>query len=282
MKNITDNDNDKWAKEQIFQGEAKTYGVAYTFGKSRVRVVGRRKAGFWWVMVVLGTAVIVSVYNLVGTITNVSSGNASGLLVSPSRTFYSLELGIVQSYEVATMQADAVVEAGGAGFIWNEDGYHIVAQIYQSQDDVDKVIAKMDTLTYSPSSRGLYISETRYDGTLTESDSEILIDAYALFYDSYESLFDIVVKYDTKEDTISASQLKLVQLRDDFRVKLTRFGNAWALTERADIIKLNEALEQLYDEIEVVADPIVTESSFSALVKHASVTAIYHRMQLTK
>lgn len=274
-------ENQDWSKEQIFEGRAKEYNVAYRFNKSNVKLAGKKSIIFTIIAVILTFAIIFSVVNLVASFITVFSFEKSELISVNARDYYAIEIGTYTSSEVANSQAEACKKQGGAGYIYhNKNNYSVLTSIYLSYDDALSVLNKV--MGSYPNSKVLTLSTEQVDYVyeMGEEDKKVLQSTLNIFDDLILKLYNLYSAYDIKELEYTLARLSVVELKKEFDEKLGVYKNVFSIIEDEKIGGLNYALSMVGEELTKLVDVSLQENVFSLTVKHVTLSILFIRINL--
>lgn len=271
-----------WSEEQIFEGKAKEYNVAYRFNKSHVRLAGKKSILFTIIAVVFVVAIIFSVVNLVAsiiTVFNFEEDSATCLL--SQHNYYALEVASYTSAEIATSESQNCKKMGGAGYIYNQNNtYSILASVYLSSEDASSVLSKvMDTY---PNVKVITLSanEIKYDYEVSQEDKEVLQLTLNVFDDIVVKLYNLYSSYDLKEIEYTAARLSLIEIKREFDEKYGVYKNVFSSSDDEKISNLNHSLNLLGDELTKLVDISLEENNFSPVLKHSTLSIVFIRVGL--
>jgi len=274
--------NQDWSEEQIFEGKAKEYNIAYRFNKSNVKLAGKKSVLFTIIAVVLTFAIILSVVNIVASLITVFNFEESGEKCSLSaRDYYAIEVGTFTSPEVATSQAQVCKQMGGAGYIYNnKDSYSVLTSVYQTYDDALSVLDKVIE-TY-PNSKVLTLNAKQADYVyeISQEDKQVLNETLNIFDDLILKLYNLYSSYDVKELEYNTARLSIIEIKKEFDEKLGVYKKVFENIEDDKIGKLNYSLSMVGDELTKLVDVSLEENAFSVVVKHSTLAIVFIRMGL--
>ncbi|MGN1227967.1 MAG: SPOR domain-containing protein [Christensenellales bacterium] len=272
---------EKWRKEQIFEGDAEVYGVAYKFKKSKIPFGKKRKLLFPFMFIFLFIAICAMGSGLVSGIVNVSSNNQSEALKLQSINYYAVNTGSFSSVELASDVASRIKQLGGAGYVYNHNGeYNVLLYVYKAQDDAISVSQKVTEQGFTTNIIAFNCNAKNYDFKLSSEDSLTFQSVINSFDEIYQSLYNISNNYDNGITTISASRLELVTLQKDFERKYTKFMSTFSNTKDESIINLIKKLDIVSSELDILVDPLMLDSNFASLIKHSCINIVIARYEL--
>ena len=116
------------------------------------------------------------------------------------KTVYALQLGAFSSEENAKVEADNLKTRGAGGYVFLDGHYRVFASMYYDEQDAQKVKEKllsenqMESSIYTLSIPGAEIKVTAGEDKL-----EAVKEAFNIFEQSQQSIFELCNKYDKKE-----------------------------------------------------------------------------------
>ncbi|MBQ8749740.1 MAG: hypothetical protein IJZ29_04670 [Clostridia bacterium] len=272
---------DKWSKEQIFEGDAEVYGTAYKFKKSKIPVGKKRRVAFPLIFVIMFALICATTSGVVSGIVSVTNGTSSESLKLTSKNYYAVNTGSFSSVELATDVAGRIKELGGAGYVYNHNGeYNVLLYVYKLQDDAITVSQKVTEQGFTTNIISFDCKEKVYKYNLSSEDISIFSTALKSFDQVYERLYEISNDYDNKITTLSASRLELVEVQKQFERDYSAFLTTFSNTKDENIINLIRKLDIVSSELDILVDPLMLDSNFASLIKHSCINVVIARYEL--
>jgi len=273
--------DNKWSQEQIFEGDAEVYGVAYKFKQSKIPFGKKRKVFFPIVFVVLFVALCAMGSGLINGVVQVSSSISPNAISLSNMNYYAVNTGSFSSVELASEVATKIKNLGGAGYVYKHNGeYNVLMYVYSSREDAISVSQKVTEQGFNPSILTLECGAKNYAYNLSSDDRQTFINAINSFDSIYSQLYKITNNYDSKQTTISASRLELITMQKDFERMYTKFLNTFSNTQDENIVKIIKKLDIVSGELEILVDPLMLDSNFASLMKHCCINLVIARYEL--
>lgn len=278
-----DDNNRKWRREQIFEGDADVYGVAYKFKKSKINFRKKRKIIFPLLFVFFFIAICAMASGVVANIVVVNGGTNANTLKMDKVNYYAVSAGSYSGIELASEIAGKLKLLGGAGYVYNHNGeYCVLLYAYANREDALNVCEKIKGQGFENASIVTFECDVKnYSYKLSEDDSQIFLSCISAFSGIYQSLYAISNKYDNKLATISACRLELVNLQKDFERNYQKFIATFSsMGDDAEIVKLIKKLDIISSELDILVDPLMLDSNFASLIKHSCINLVIARFEL--
>lgn len=151
--------------------------------------------------------------------------------------FYFIEIDKFQTYQNALNLSQEINSVGGAGYIYFDGKYHVLASFYSDYDNAETVLESLKN-DY-PSSNILTISTKPYSlksnlKSIQNSAVENVINKSEDLVIQVEQLSN---KYDRDEVTLSSLQLQLKNLYDDFHSSYDNFMTQFKTNSKYNVAK---------------------------------------------
>lgn len=151
-----------------------------------------------WTSIIIGT-IIIGVW-LSSKISNLVGIN-NNLLVK-TRQFYCVDAGIFDDYSTALALSETIKKQGGAGYIYQQNGYHVMLSAYPEKSSATKVIENL-----SQESVNANLCIITLDGVSIKTDennTKDISNALNMFYNCFDRLYNLSLDYDS--NTVSKSE----------------------------------------------------------------------------
>lgn len=203
----------------------------------------------------------------------------SGLITVGGYSFASENItsGELNYYAVCTTSHDTKILAdelsetiqlqGGAGYVYmNKHSYYVVAGIYQTEADAEKVKQNLIQSKPQTSIVKITIPSISLTSNLTQQEKTAVLDSLAIFKNIYLKLYDIAVSLDTNVVTEVNARLQINELASTLNTTLSNYTTLFSNNLTTELLKIKISLE----DAKKLLDTLVNSSSlipFTSLVK---------------
>lgn len=198
----------------------------------------------------------------------------------PSKVFYAITLYDAQSKENAESVCMQVSKSGGAGEIYLNGDYYVVASIYASHTDADNV--KQTLIEDGTECKILNINIPVMNLEYSGKNDEVLVQGFESFTQTYTFLYDLSIDYDSGKCTTTevkseiAKQIsKLSQLKSEI---LKVYQNEKIEFEN----NLLSAMNVCIDELNAVLLSSTTDFGLNSQIKKAYCKILFEYQKLAK
>lgn len=274
--------DNKWTQEQIFEDDniKKEYGVGYTFKKSKIKITGRKSRKFGFVFFIFFVALLALIGNLAGNIVTASKNSSSSIKLA-ERDYYAISVANYISVQLASQLANEIRTMGGAGYIYpKQNAYYVLTSIYDKKDDALAVSAKLKDAGYKPEVLEFKANEKKYNYNLNDNDKQVLNNLISVFDESYKTLSNISYSFDKKEETLSSCKQKVLDLIDKYDDVYENYISTFNETDLNDFDKLTKNLHNIFESLDKLTEPAVTETEFTYCVKYSCISIAMARLLL--
>ena len=276
-------DNSKWQGEQVFEGSADVYGVAYKFKKSKIHFRKKRKVVFPLLFAFFFIAICAMVSGVIANVAMVSGKASANALKMNKVNYYAVSAGAYSGIELASEIASKLKLLGGAGYVYNHNGeYSVLLYAYENREDALTVCSKIKEQGFDGAGVITFeCGQKNYAYKLSEEDAKTFSNCLLAFGGVYQKLYAISNKYDNKEQTISACRLELVNLQKDFERSYSKFVSTFSsMNDNAEVVRLIKKLDIISSELAILVDPLMLDSNFASLIKHSCINVVIARYEL--
>ena len=217
-----------FSRGQVFMPIIKTEN-GYIYKKTAKRT-GFSKSLFVITLFLLSVCVVAGSFYAFSKFDLTSALNLNKYLVFQEKTYYAVSLCSADSFSSLAPMVDEVKYKNGAGFVMKSgEKYFLLASIYDSQSDAQKVLSQIESQTNEYDAQ---IVQIQFDRVIISSSFEInqvmmIKDALNLVNRSFESLFQIVNMLDRGEILPAEALSKLEVFAKTCREEKETFANAF-------------------------------------------------------
>ncbi len=114
---------------------------------------------------------------------------------------YFVEMGVFSNYNDAQKLSTTIKQQAGAGYIYFDTSYHVLANFYFNKSDAEKVCENL--IPHHPSAKvfTLSIKKLKYN-KITSKNQQCLVDFYDSCNDVLSSLSKANIRYDNNTDSL--------------------------------------------------------------------------------
>ena len=113
--------------------------------------------------------------------------------VLDGRTYYAVCLKVCDRPEQAEREATAVRNRNGAGFVWQDKGYRVLAAVYHTRKEQQSVLGKLNAAGENASAYDIVIPSVTVRGGPSEN---LLGSAFSLFWETEEEVLSLALELD--------------------------------------------------------------------------------------
>ena len=135
---------------------------------------------------------------------------------------------------------------GGAGYVYmNKHSYYIIAGIYQTQADAEKV--KQNLIQNRPQTTIVKITAPAVllSSNLSQQEKSTVLDGLGLFKSVYLELYDIAVSLDTSVINEVNARLDINQIASSINNTLSNYSTLFSNTLTTELLKIKLAIEEI-------------------------------------
>jgi len=163
--------------------------------------------------------------------------------------------------------AEDIKKQGGAGCVYmNEQSYYIIASIYETESDAQKVKNNLIESKPNVSIQKLVIPKITISSNLTTQEKNTVMNCISIFKTSYQKLYDISVSLDTNVETEVGARLLVNELNSELGTIYNNFNTLFSDNLSTDLLRIKLAIEELKNHLQTLIDASGTVT-YSAYVK---------------
>ena len=167
------------------------------------------------------------------------------------KTYYAVTLGAFDYKDEAEAVALGSAIQGASGYVWENDKYYVIGNIYFTIEEAQKVVENLKDTNYSISVLNIDFSNINLSfDNYENSDVKKIRDAIVIFDTIYTSFYNDSIKFDKGEINNVVVSSNSSNLRSEVRVlisamqSLLKTPNDDIQTIQNGLIKLDELLNQ--------------------------------------
>lgn len=167
-------------------------------------------------------------------------------------TLYAVTMGEYDTKDEAERVAMGVTVQGASGFIWEDEKYFVIGNIYKSEGDANKVIDNIKGTNYNTSIKKIIFPALTLDFSMYETkDMGVINSAFDIIDEVYDSLYDYSIKYDKGEVNHLAVSSYISDIRGDVKEciinvqkLINKVSNSDVNNIQVALVKIDEILDQ--------------------------------------
>ncbi|MEG1499687.1 MAG: hypothetical protein RR400_01260 [Clostridia bacterium] len=157
---------------------------------------------------------------------------------------------------------------GGAGYVWTDSTiYYVLASCYLEENDAKKVKENLFDGGIESDIITLEFKDLKIADAKTSDENKTLLAATSSFKNTYKSLYDLSVSYDTKIVSDAETMLKLTMIKNDLEKLKTSFDVCFKTKWTNDLIILKLKLAENITTLESLIENKNQTKTFSSDIK---------------
>lgn len=236
-------------------------------------------------VLLLGCIVLFSTYILADTFSNwitQSEGRSWWEFwkkdVKQAKTvLYAVSLGAYDTEDKAEEIARNSNVAGAGGYVYFKDEkYHVLGNVYKSKEDAQKVLEGISQANYETSIIKLEIPKLKssFEGA-TEEDVSLLKEGLSLLDSTFDTLYSVSLKLDTKQMTHIHASTEIQTLSTKWTVLQTKLENQIATHLCNATIIFKTRIVEIERNLDDLADKLLSNTGTIYVVKYATIRHAY-------
>lgn len=208
---------------------------------------------FLFVVVVVGCFCGAGLMSRVLTVGNISSLVVFGdtRLKIKKSSLFAVTLGFYETRIDAEKVALGANIQGAGGYVWEDDGFAVVGNVYSSEADAESVITNLKDTKYKVDIKVIEFPELNLNFDMYDnSDMDIIRKSINIFDNSYARLYDYSIRYDKGEISHLAVSSGISEVRGEVKGSIVQIQNLINKSSsclsivQTSLIKLDEILDQ--------------------------------------
>ena len=185
-------------------------------------------------------------------------GNISNLIVFgdtkvkiKKSSLYAVTLGYYESQSEAEGVALGANIQGAGGYVWEDNGYYVIGNIYSSESDAQRVVDNLKDTKYNVGIKEIIMPELKLNFDMYDnSDMDVINKSLNIFDDVYRNLYDYSIKFDKGEISHLAVSSHVSEVRGNVKALIIEVQNlinknSSSLNKvQTALVKLDEILDQ--------------------------------------
>lgn len=220
----------------------------------------------------MGILVCVSSAYLISTAilsANIFQNNSSASF--DKQTVYAISMDKSETKEEISKKIKELQSQNGAGYIFeSENLFHLIASIYENQNDAEKVKNNLETNGVFAEVLKIELPETKIKGNFSTEKREILNKVLRSDFDTFKALYDVAISLDTNVFDKTKAKLQCNTTFSNHISIKTNFQTFFKEDLNNDVFKkINENLQST----ETILSNLIGENfenstqTFSSLIK---------------
>jgi len=205
-------------------------------------------------------------------LTTVSIATPSQVIQS-GFSFYVLQVNCLDTEEEALELATEVKSRGGAGYIFQDNGYHVFVSGYTSFDDANTVLEKLKIEYLSAQIYTLEINKIKLEEVNESAINNIKI-GLATFQTASTQLYNTSILFDNSELSMNEFKTTLSTLITTCSQNISNFKEVSYKVNDTNIILCESLLDQLLYKLNNLLSQDLSINMYSALIKRTSIECI--------
>ena len=253
--------------------------------------IKKRKTGFKRVGVIF--VVIVSLVSVVALADIFSTALTTGKfsfgifkvkdLKLDSRILYAVCMGESDDKFTAYNIAGGVSVLGAGGYVWHENNYKVVANIYQSLDDATKIVNNISNTNYEVSVHEINLNSVDIDKFELEDDDKVLIyDIICRIYQLYIDLYDMSNNIDTKKITYIQASSIANSYKSEAKVNISKLEEIISRSNNHVVKNIRDTYVHIIDILDGLVYKLLEDNQTTTVVKYCEIDVVYRLFLLLK
>lgn len=193
-------------------------------------------------------------------------------------SLYTIQMGAFTEEENAKAFSGELKARGGAGYIYNDGFYRVMAIGFQSEEDANKVKDELIANDMEASIYKLVTSGADMQITATEENVDIVRSAYEIWEEKYRMLEQIIVDLDSGAITLLEALDRISSIKSEMELKKERLQEINANQSNNEIL---DGLVKLYDNSCLSLERIKSKSfndmvAISSEIKYTYIEMLMH------
>lgn len=246
----------------------------FEFGKGYVLKGYRKKSKFFgFCFFILSIALVISFSLFSANLIVGVSQPVSGSVLLNEKKFYLLSLGSFDNEKSATEFASGIKTKEGAGYIYYNKIYEVIAFVYSNEQDCmhvkDKVIGEYSKAHIIP------LQCKKISATISKDYKQNVIECLNVFDECYAVLFSLASSYESSKEYYTS-----MNLINDFILNIESKKQVLKEINSSFIVKLKTKLSELVVELKSLVDVSQGVDSFASRLKSAACYSVFCRYNL--
>lgn len=188
-------------------------------------------------------------------------------------SIYALSTSNHQTLVLAEDDANNCIMQGGAGYIYIDNNYYVIASMYENEADAEKV--KTTLLETKPQAYILTINIPAINITsnLSSQEKNTLQDTLSIFKTTFQKLYDISVGLDTSVIKEINARLSVNELASTVTTTCDNFETVFLGTKSTNLLTIKKSINDLKDKIDLLVNN--SKTPYTSYIKYAYCETIF-------
>lgn len=193
---------------------------------------------------------------------------------------YAVTLGEYANKEEAEKVALGATIQGASGYVWEDNKYYVIGNIYSSYDDAMKVMENLKESKYNTAIKEIVFPKLAIDFEMYEnSDMEVVKNSLKIIDDIYKLLYDYSIKYDKGDVSHLAVSSGLSSCRGEVKSMIVKVQNLLN-KEMSSLSKIQLALIKCDEILDQTILKAIDNSSTNYSIKYAIACVVRIKYEL--
>ena len=201
---------------------------------------------FTGITVIVTVALMISIADLFSSLITVGGFTFVSDDVSISKVeMYAVCISNHKTLIQAQDNANVCISLGGAGYIYTDDEYYVVASIYENEADAKKVKESLVVTKPTTTIKNIEIKSVTFSGNLSSQEKSTITNTLGIFKTTYKKLYDISVSLDTGVIQEINARLSVNELASSVNEIKDNFNTVFNSTQTKNLITIKNAVDKL-------------------------------------
>ncbi len=151
---------------------------------------------------------------------------------------YFVEVNNFINYSEANKLANEIKEKNGAGYIYYDGKYHVLASFYPSKSDAETIAENLKAEYPSSSVYSLEIKRYNKKNSLTSEQNKVILNTIEANESLIDSLYKCNISFDTGEFNESELSIKLKVLKNEIEKSYKAFNSEFKTLPKFDALSI--------------------------------------------
>ena len=123
-----------------------------------------------------------------------------GIKPNPNQYYYFVEINTFYRYLDANNLANQIQNKGGAGYVYYDDKYHVLASFYPNKEDAEKVCENLKNEYSNASVFVIEATKFKVDRKFSDKENNVLAKLNKANSELFNNLYTIINNYDSSKE----------------------------------------------------------------------------------
>lgn len=195
-----------------------------------------------------------------------------GLIVASSAqitsSYYCVEVGKFEKFEDAQSCSNEVMEKGGAGYIFFDNGFRVFTSCYLSNADAESVANKNNNATVYE----LKIKPFEFNINSSQNVNQIMKNNLLSFKNCIATLNSLIVEYQQNKITEANLRTNCLMLTEEIDMQIEKFDNIFY--ESANMYRYKNYLNSFKECFNKIVNLELTGMDFVCTINYQQISAV--------